>query len=125
MQDQSSILIYVTSTFKRELEEVKQEMINENVEINEDLFNNLYEITSKTADIVRLVNSTILVDRCYCDENKCSICTFIEYVKYTNFENELKNYQLLDIISQLWVLIDEIKQNMTKLNKTDLDFLFY
>ena len=51
--------------------------------------------------------------------------TFIEYVKYNNFENEIRNYQLLDIISQLWILIDEIKQDMKKLNKTDLDFLFY
>ena len=113
------------TNFKQELEHVKQEMINENIEINEDLFNNLYEITSKTANIVTLVNSTIFVDRCYCDENKCSICKFIKYVKYNNFENELKNYRLLDIISQLWILIGQIKQDMTKLNKTDLDFLFY
>ena len=125
MEDQSIILVYLMTTFKRELEEVKQKLINENVEINEDLFNNLYEMTSKTADIVKLVNSTILVDRYYCDQNKCSICTFIQYAKYNNFENEIKNYQLLDVISQLWFLIDEIKQDMKKLNKTDLDFLFY
>ena len=125
MEDQSIILVYLMTTFKRQLEEVKQELINENVEINEDLFNNLYEITSKTTNIVTLVNSTILIDHCYCDQNKCSICTFIEYAKYNNFENEIKNYQLLDVISQLWFLIDEIKQDMKKLNKTDLDFLFY
>ena len=123
MEDQSILLIYVMTTFKRELEKVKQEMIDENIEINEDLFNNLYEITSKT--VLTLVNLTIFVDRCYCSEKKCSICTFIEYVKYNNFENEIRNYQLLDIISQLWILIDEIKQDMKKLNKTDLDFLFY
>ena len=71
MEDQSILLIYVMTTFKRELEKVKQEMIDENIEINEDLFNNLYEITSKT--VLTLVNLTIFVDRCYCSEKKCSI----------------------------------------------------
>ena len=38
MEDQSIILVYLMTSFKRQLEEVKQELINENVEINEDLF---------------------------------------------------------------------------------------
>ena len=125
MENQSTIL-NIMATFKRELQELKQEIINQNIEINEDFYNNLLEVTSKSANAVSLVNAPIYFDHCYCDQlkSKCQICKFVEYVKYNNFQSELENYELLNIVSKVWVLIQEIKQDMKKLNKTDLDFLF-
>ena len=111
------------TTLKQKLLEIKQEMKNENIEINEDLYNNLFEVIDKGANAVTLVHSLKHHDHCYCNQKQkqCWFCKFVQYVKYKHLEEE---DDLLIIASEIWIFIGKIKEDMMELNKTDLDFLF-